>query len=94
MTADLSACKSGCRVGVEVRVEAVAKCWSVEAAAGKGSRRLLSQLPKLSAQSNPPKAPELSVPKFFPFCTGSPDASEAAFPEFPLRQLTQAGGLC
>lgn len=35
MKAELSACKSGCRLGIEVRVEAVAELEVLEAAAGR-----------------------------------------------------------
>lgn len=66
--AHLPACKSGCSVRAEVHVEAVVKLWSVQAAAGKDSCCLPSQLPELLAQSDPlQKAPQLSIPKFFPF---------------------------
>lgn len=61
MKADLSACKSGCRGarGGGGRALVGGGC------SGEGLRCLLSQLPELWAQSDPPKAPQLSAPKFF-----------------------------
>lgn len=84
MKAELSACKSGCRLGVEVRVEAVAELEVLEAAAGWALAAFPPSFPSSpGTKRHHAKSASTFRPKVFPFLHPELGCIRGRFAEIP-----------